>query len=261
MDYGQNKMYDRRDPYVYSREQIDNVNRNLDRVSNMYAKDYHNVQTESRIRQHDNVHEKEKHEPVLPALLEESLKSKLLEHPLLETIVIIMETLINSQQVFDRPSHLVEYLTTFSLFYKGEVEIAKHLFSLDPMYSEKLEEKIESERNKERRRQVDDILNDSTEKQYETTEERFANVTLDNVLGNGSKKKEKTAVTFDLAGSDDESNDMDEGKVNVEWSEAGDEDIQAFVDDRVNLNVIMTKVKPYFIKNYYFSLGEVLKID
>jgi hypothetical protein len=211
-------------------------------------------------------------EDIFPALMDDDLKLRLSRHPLVETLILILGPRILSKSHYSDYAEFSEYLKTYGLFPIGMMERGTYSFSLDAFYKDKLDEKIREDENRYRKKQLQEML--------------------DKQPGEGGKKKKQNTITnsdleedavyenrnqrqleklerrnmFAYPESDPESDvemdrDPEVDAMNEEssWADAQDEDIQAFVDDRLHLIVRTQQIAPFIIQSFKFVLGKPIK--
>jgi len=199
---------------------------------------------------------------LFPPLMDEDLKLRLSRHPLVEAVIIVLSVHMHSKREHRTIGAFTAFLGTLNLYYLGTTKPGHHRFNLDPMYQLKLDEKIQHDRNRERRARVDDLLNNGEDAGDDANQAdgAYARRAMDETRGSQVQRRISMFATIEDEEAEAGSRPEETEDGAESWADAQDDDIQAFVDDRVILEVYMTNAHPFIVKAFKFTLGEPIRV-
>lgn len=214
---------------------------------------------------------------IFPSMMDNELKMKLSNHSLVETLTLLITPYILSKTSFDVFDRFADYMQTYGLFSLGETKDGVYAFSLDPYYKDKLDEKRKNDANRHRKRElrklIDNPINGRKKKKKSDTL-NGENPELEGDFFMESMRREEESqlrgdrrqnMRIEYGQESDSETDSDSSKKTNEdapstWADVPDEEIQAFVDDRLQLLVHTDNKIPVTIKWYQFILCQPIKI-
>lgn len=190
---------------------------------------------------------------MFPRLMDEALKLRLTTHAMVETVIILLLPRIAARTCNTTWSALNAELATYNITLIGPGERNNsHMYSLDPYYEAKVEEKERATRNENRKRKRDQML-EGIKKKITAHPPVQRN---DDLFGvNGARYDYQDAIPHGSEVLTSEEQDAVSA-----WAGVSEEDIQVFVDDRIRLVVYGSSDVDFQITAFRFVLGEPIEI-
>lgn len=190
------------------------------------------------------------------------LKKRLMEHPLVETIIIFLLPRISAQTEIPSWTALNAELDTYGITLIGNGPAANsYTYSMDPFYAQKKEEYEKSQLNETRKRKRDEIM--------EGIRKRTAIdppvPRRDDLFGYAGIHADTNPTPVPVPVSSNSSSsssamdtDTDDHAMNA-WAGSSEEAIQSFVDDRLRLVIYGNGMVSIKIRAFRFILGRPIE--
>ena len=188
--------------------------------------------------------------PLFPPMLDNALRMRLITHPLVETVIILLLPRKNASVQHASWAVFNAELSTYGITLIGNGHVShSHVYSLDPLYATKVADRRKAQANAKRKRVRDELL-EGRNKKISNARPPRPNDLLD---FNGLLAMPTTdTASGSTANVPDLSVDA--------WIGAKEEDIQSFIDDRIRLVIHITPDVPFRITAFQFDLGVPIEI-